>query len=112
MALYTGRVTYVGFDKLDVTVKGQHPFGRHFAPTWEMVREYRAGRLSQADYTTQYIQLLNAIPKDIVKRLIKLAIVTDITLCCYEQPGEFCHRHLLYNWLMECPILIGGGERP
>ena len=23
----------------------------------------------------------------------------DIILCCYEKPGEFCHRHVLANWL-------------
>jgi len=25
----------------------------------------------------------------------------DIILCCYEKPGEFCHRHVLANWLAD-----------
>lgn len=111
MPLYTGRITYTGPDKLDVTVKGNHPFGKHFAPTWEMVRGYKAGHLSEGDYTKQYMDILDAIPEAIVKRLIKLAVVQDVTLCCYEEPGQFCHRHLLYAWLLKCPILVGGGER-
>jgi hypothetical protein len=26
---------------------------------------------------------------------------TDIILLCYEKPNEFCHRHLVANWLSE-----------
>ena len=24
---------------------------------------------------------------------------TDIALVCYEKPGDFCHRHLVAEWL-------------
>lgn len=23
----------------------------------------------------------------------------DVALCCYEKPGDFCHRHILAEWL-------------
>ena len=25
----------------------------------------------------------------------------DIALVCYEKPGDFCHRHLVAEWLRE-----------
>ena len=25
----------------------------------------------------------------------------DCVLLCYEKPGDFCHRHILANWLEE-----------
>lgn len=26
---------------------------------------------------------------------------SDIALCCFEKPGDFCHRHLLAEWITE-----------
>ena len=23
----------------------------------------------------------------------------DVALCCYEKPGDFCHRHILAEWI-------------
>lgn len=35
----------------------------------------------------------------------------DITLVCYEKPSDFCHRHLVADWLnkngFECKEFIG-----
>ena len=25
----------------------------------------------------------------------------DVALCCYEKPGDFCHRHILAEWIKE-----------
>ena len=25
----------------------------------------------------------------------------DDALCCYEKPGDFCHRHILAKWITE-----------
>ena len=25
----------------------------------------------------------------------------DVALCCYEKPEEFCHRHILADWIKE-----------
>lgn len=32
-------------------------------------------------------------------RLCSLTNNTDIALICYEKPDEFCHRHLVADWL-------------
>ena len=30
-----------------------------------------------------------------------LAKSDDIALICYEKPSDFCHRHLVADWLIE-----------
>lgn len=35
-------------------------------------------------------------PNDILKELGE-----DAVLLCYEKPGDFCHRHLVSQWLNE-----------
>lgn len=40
---------------------------------------------------------------------------SDICLICYEKPGEFCHRHLVAEWLrsngFRCEEWMCGGEK-
>ena len=39
-------------------------------------------------------------PDEVVSELFALANGTDkICLICYEKPGDFCHRHLVADWL-------------
>jgi len=32
---------------------------------------------------------------------VKEKIGDNVVLCCYEKPGDFCHRHILIKWLGE-----------
>lgn len=38
---------------------------------------------------------------DFIERVSDSAGGKDIALVCYEKPGDFCHRHLLAEWLKE-----------
>lgn len=38
-------------------------------------------------------------PKQVKQELEQLAQSCDIVLICYEKPGDFCHRHLVADWL-------------
>ena len=55
----------------------------------------------------QYVEHYNRLvlkPLDIERFLQTLESLCggkDIALCCYEKPGQFCHRHLLAEWLNE-----------
>ncbi len=64
-------------------------------PTWEMVRGYKAGRLSQDEYTRQYRNLLAERWADVKVWLASLDAEQDVTLCCWEPAGQFCHRQLV-----------------
>ena len=45
-------------------------------------------------------QVLNTLnPDTVVKELECLAESDNIILVCYEKPRDFCHRHLVSDWL-------------
>ena len=40
-------------------------------------------------------------PMRVYQELCSLAKSDDIALICYEKPSDFCHRHLVADWLIE-----------
>ena len=40
-------------------------------------------------------------PQQVYDELYKLSNGKIPCLICYEKPGEFCHRHIVTNWLSE-----------
>lgn len=50
-----------------------------------------------ADYNSLILAFLD--PAQTVSELKELADTEDIALVCYEKPSDFCHRHLVADWL-------------
>jgi hypothetical protein len=51
-------------------------------------------------YTPEYQKKLSHLDaKYVLQEIIKLSGGKDVALCCYEKPGEFCHRRLIAEWL-------------
>lgn len=94
--IYTSQYKYKGLDRLDITVKGQDPLGRWFAPTWDMVMGYKNGIISESEYKRLYNNILVKIPTYIWTELTKRE---RITLVCFCKPNTFCHRVLLANYM-------------
>lgn len=122
--LYTAQYRYPGQDRLDITVKGNNVAGKIYAPTWEMVNEWKEGKLSNAGYTNMYYELLidrftNMKGfKESTYTLINTVCGTndmpmrDLTLVCFCPADTFCHRYLMVNWLTyNWPQVIYGGEK-
>lgn len=40
-------------------------------------------------------------PKVFLSNIERLAKGKYVALCCYEKPGDFCHRHLVAKWMNE-----------
>ncbi len=61
------------------------------------------GGLSKEKYTELYYKdvLSRVNPKEFLKDVEMLSQGKDVALLCYEKPGDFCHRHLLADWLNE-----------
>lgn len=55
----------------------------------EYTRRYRSEVLSQQDM------------KQFLKTVEQASGGQDIALCCYENPEDFCHRHILADWIKE-----------
>lgn len=88
---------------IDITVQSSRPPWNIFAPTWEMVKDFKGGRISENQYTEEYMELMRSRyknNKDIFQQVIQLAMVENIALACYCPPESFCHRHLLKNIFM------------
>lgn len=89
-----------GTQVIDITIKSSEPPWNIFAPTWEIVNEYKAGKISENAYNMQYMELMRSrYPqnKKVFQQLIQKALQESVALACYCEPGEFCHRHLLKN---------------
>jgi hypothetical protein len=67
------------------------------APKKDMFYEYKAGKFGKEEYTKRYykdtLDLLD--PKEVYDSL------KENVLLCWEDPGEFCHRRIVAEWLEE-----------
>lgn len=86
-----------------VSIAGRAPAwytGRQYkklAPTLEIFKKYKND--GDTEYYTEHFYndvLCKLDPEKVLKELGPFSI-----LLCYEKPGEFCHRHLVAQWLTE-----------
>ncbi len=74
-------------------------FGQSYklvAPTPFMLSD----KCDRETYIRMYNDILKKIdPKQLIVNLKMLSKGKDIALLCYEKPGDFCHRHLLAEWM-------------
>lgn len=95
----TGRVSYSGKDGLDITVKSGKGIGTVFAPTWDMVMGVKQGRITEAEYTEQFLNLLRERYRRDEAAFTEVLNREQIVLLCYCRAGVFCHRHLVVDVL-------------
>lgn len=74
------------------------------APTKEILTDWKNGKQDDEAkghyiraYKFQVLRKLNA--KKVFDELKTLSNGKDIVLLCYEKPNDFCHRHLLAEYL-------------
>ena len=74
-----------------------------FAPRYDMFLEWKSGKIDNSQYTVQYKEWLNSLDKQEIRDIIKELEDENKTIIflCYEKSGEFCHRHVLADWLEE-----------
>lgn len=93
---------------------------KKLAPPWYILKQYMDDKDEQA-YTRQYKKVvlcqnqshivqqlaeLACTEEKIIKKsdgmeIVKEWIDKDVALVCYEKPDDFCHRHLVADWLNE-----------
>lgn len=79
---------------------------KKLAPTYNILMKYKQDH-DKEDYISQFQeQILNKLnASKVVFDLGRLADQNctfhsfDICLICYEKPSDFCHRHLVADWL-------------
>lgn len=76
---------------------------KKLAPKWSFFSEWK--KTHDNDFYIKHFNKEVLLPLDannIVKELYALAGKNqdeDIVLICYERPSDFCHRHLVADWL-------------
>ena len=108
--LYTGYYAYTKKYKeaglVTVAISGVVPSFyegytvKEFAPRKETFNKWKNGELDNFGYTNEYREHLNSLNKEYIKALISDFLKEgDVIFLCYEKSGEFCHRHILADWL-------------
>ena len=97
--LYTGHYRCGTKDRTDVTVKGQDPMGKFFAPTWPMVMGVKNGTMSKDKYVELYVDMLkNKTP---INAWDWFFSVETRTLVCFCAKDDFCHRNIIVNYCLQ-----------
>jgi hypothetical protein len=86
---------------LDTTVKSGEGVGATFAPTWDLVRDSKSGKISWEQYTDGYTRLMrmryldNQAAFEQVLNSQQNVVFTCYCNDCYE--NHHCHRYLLVD---------------
>lgn len=80
---------------------------KKLAPKYEFFKKWQETHDNEYYIRCFKEQVLSGLdPKEVVSELISLAGTEDIALICYEKPGDFCHRHLVAQWLKEAGYAV------
>lgn len=108
MDLYTTQLYKDGYysgtddsDVLDITVKGKHRIGQHFAPTWKIVMGHKKDIISDAEYTEEYHDLMIASYYAHNWAWQWVLSQPRVVLACFCPAGVFCHRNVLVEYLVK-----------
>lgn len=81
---------------IDITIKSGD---ERFAPSWEMLRDYKQGQLSVEEYKKLYKNKMRASWHGHKEFWLDFIKKEEVTIACYCASGEFCHRLCLRDLL-------------
>jgi len=119
--LYTTQIAKIHLlpkiiEPIDITVKSAVPPWNIFAPTWEMVSNFKSKKVDEVFFTDSYYFLMRSRykkDKAVFRKIIDKAFYGNVALACYCPAGSFCHRYLLVEILQKIfPQLKYRGEIP
>ena len=99
-------------DAFLVQISNTRPSGVDVAVEFEsvypgdIVNQLKDGSINEAGYTESYRKLMEENKGKILSGIDQIKAMAreegkDVYFVCYEKPGEFCHRYLLNNFLIE-----------
>lgn len=70
------------------------------APSYSLIQAIKTGAITEEEYTEAYKRMLSKLDKqEILSKLSEFGDSNKLVLCCYEKPEDFCHRHIVADWL-------------
>ena len=84
---------------------------KYVAPSEDLLRRYKSGVTDKEGYIREFKQMLETRDRErFVYNLKKIVEMYDgyesVALVCFERPGQFCHRHLVAEWLEEGGYMV------
>ena len=70
---------------------------KSLAPTYSIFKFSDTQEEYVSRFKAEVLSRLN--PKEVVATINNFSRGKDVALCCFEKPNEFCHRHLVADWL-------------
>ena len=108
--IYTAQYRYSGPGRLDISMKGQDPIGKVFAPSKAIVYGYLYKGMSKEQYTAEYRRLMSISWQQYNGIWQQVWAMPEVTFVCFCRAGEFCHRLILKDMFVEVGA-EDGGER-
>lgn len=107
--LYTGYFAktnkYIENGFIPVSVAGKTPdffLGRKWtvlAPRKEMFDLWKSKKITNEEYAKMYTDYLDTLKDRVFEVLKSFADEDNVVMCCYEKSSDFCHRHILAEYL-------------
>lgn len=108
---YYGRIKRIPSDGFCVSIARFKPDWYNgyectaLAPSSDLLNRYKNGETSKEEYVKEFNKYLNTKnPVAFTNMVLNMSKGKDVFLLCYERPVEFCHRHLVRDWLNNAGI--------
>ena len=98
LKFWTAQYRYPGPYRLDITVKGNDPKGKYWAPTWDMVMGHKKTG-DDAAYIAKYHEHMLYMISQQPSIWEELLEMDQVVLVCFCNSNAFCHRFLLTHYL-------------
>ena len=109
---YFGKLKSLPKNIVPVAICGSLPEWYHgawykkLAPTWKIWKHWNETHDKIRYRETYFPVVLAKLNQDTVVQELNefirnYPLGTEIALICYEKPEDFCHRHLVAEWLQE-----------
>ena len=107
--IYTGYFAktkkYINDGYTTVSISGRAPEFykgiqyKKLAPTWSIFKPWKDGEINNFEYTERFRkEVLGKLNVSEVREELE-SFGENVVLLCYEKAGDFCHRHIVADWL-------------
>lgn len=111
---YFANIKKLPKDVVPVAICGKAPEGytglqyKKLAPSWDIYRDWKYNHHDKVIYTDRfYREILDKLDQLTVEQeLLNRTEGKPFCLICYEKPQDFCHRHLVADWMKSVGINI------
>ena len=103
---YFAKLKYLSKDIVPISICGKCPEWykgiqyKVLAPKYKFFMEWKKNHDNNyyiLHFNEEVLYKLN--PEAVVKELLELSDNHPVALVCYEKSSDFCHRHLVADWL-------------